>query len=128
MRHYLSIIVISFFLFSCSGKTSTNTEKNKQDSISLIDTIKAKRMVENKLSSLDTILNEENVIVLGDTSKPVKEAINYIAIKFKPYLRFSDFYSNSVNSNTKATIRYSSNSTGQENLKQLLQRHIKMKD
>lgn len=51
----------------------------------------------------------QNYIILGDTTKSVKDAINYVALRFKPRVTYNDFKVDTLKFTSKAPIQYSSN-------------------
>lgn len=101
----LSSFVICFLFVSCSNK-NMNDKKEFEDSVTHVN--KMQSIKQAQTLQLDTILKDDNVIVLGDSSNNVKGAINYLSIRFKPRIKFSDFKVD-VGSNPKIPIQYSSN-------------------
>jgi hypothetical protein len=77
------------------GGNPSATDSNKHKVIDIPDT--------------DTIFKDPNVIVIGSKLDHGEDAVKYVAVKFNPYIRFSDFTVNVEDGHQKAPIRYSSN-------------------
>lgn len=110
MNPKIFLVFLIVVIFSCSKATKNSTNSTTQS-----DTLKPK--VSNNSDNsykMDTILKDDNVIILGDTSKHVANAISYVAIRFKPYIRFSDFKVDTLKNAKKAPIQYSSNPTARQ--------------
>ena len=92
-------MIDKFFItiFICIGLTSSSSGQIQSGTL--------------KLGGKDTILIDNNIFLVGDSSKHPEEAISYVAVKFKPYIRFSDFLVETFNSRNKVNINYSSNVT-----------------
>ena len=101
-KRYLPLFFMSVFMI-----TGCHTDlKSKRQNTSIINT---KKEIVNKSSDEDTLLKDSNIIIIGDKSKPVEEAIDKIRIRFKPLIRFSDFPVQKYDSQIRASINYSSN-------------------
>jgi hypothetical protein len=58
----------------------------------------------------DTISIDSDVFIVGNKSKIASDCISYVGVRFKPYIRFSDFEVPIERSHTKAAIKFSCNS------------------
>src|SRR4051812_18508278 len=112
MTSKLFIIFGFVFLSACKSKSDTKSN-NKVDSTQSVLAGQAKEKVHNSGMD-DTISIDDNIFLVGDSSKHPEEAISYVAVKFKPYIRFSDFPVDTLESTKKATINYSSNVTARQ--------------
>jgi hypothetical protein len=96
-KHLLSVIL---FLVSC--KQATNNEKQPKP---VIETVAPK----SHASHEDTISIASDVFIIGDKSKIATDSISYVGVRFKPYIRFSDFEVPVERNHTKEPIKFSSN-------------------
>jgi len=62
----------------------------------------------------DTIFKDKRVIVIGSKLDRGEDAVNYVAVKFKPYIRFSDFRATVEDTQKKAPIQFYSNPLARE--------------
>lgn len=98
-RHLLYITAVLLFL-SC--KPVNNNIKQQEH---VTDTC----ITKSKTSDEDTISIDSEVFIIGDKSKIAVNAITNVGIKFKPYIRFSDFEVPIEHEQVKAPIKFSSN-------------------
>jgi hypothetical protein len=112
MTSKLFIIFSIVFLFACKNKTETKSN-NKVDTTKPAIVGQIKEEVYNS-NMRDTIPIDDNIYLVGDSSKHPEKSINYVAVKFKPYIRFSDFPVDTYEAKKKAAINYSSNVTARQ--------------
>jgi|SRR6185503_16945701 len=60
-------------------------------------------------SKEDTISIDSDVFIIGDKTKIATDSISHVGIRFKPYIRFSDFEVSIESDSAKAPIKFSSN-------------------
>lgn len=104
-KHFFCLAILLLFL-SC-------TDKNDKIFISEIksDTTKSYHNKEKTKPLFDTILNEGNVILYGDTTIQ-KDKIRRVLIKFEPYIAFDDYKVNVEN--VKAKLDLDSHELGKQ--------------
>lgn len=104
-RHYYFIATLFLFL-SCTDKNNNfNTSEIKTDNT------KSYKKSDKTKPVFDTILNEGNVIIYGDTTIQ-KDKIREVLIKFEPYIAFDDYKVNVEN--VKAKLDLNSHELGKQ--------------
>ncbi|MCO6163005.1 hypothetical protein [Flavobacterium sp. NRK F7] len=84
MKFNISFFISLLLLFSCKDKDKSEITATKVDSIKLNSAPKITEPV------IDTIFQQGNVIVFGDTTIQ-KDKIKEVLIQFEPYISFDDF-------------------------------------
>lgn len=110
----LSSLIIIVFIILCFNNCKNSAQTNKHLSVPSVDTNKKKNIKNDSSSDRDTIFKDENIFVLGNKSDCGEDAISYVAVKFKQYIRFSDFLTKITNNQITAPINYSSNPLSKE--------------
>jgi hypothetical protein len=110
----LSLLISSIFLVACNNKQNNANNADRHPDNSSVDTNKKKNNKKDSSSDEDTIFKDTNVYILGNRSRPPEDAISYVAIKFKPYVRFSDFPAKITNNQIRLPIQFSSNPLAKE--------------
>lgn len=106
-------LAIYIFLASCGYKHRDNVS-SKDMGVVVADTTAQKRLVKSNSSDEDTLFKDSNAYILGSKSAHGEDAISYVGIRFKPYIRFSDFPAKITNNQIKAPIQSSSNPLAKE--------------
>jgi len=104
----ISLVAVSIFLFYSCNRNGGNGIANHRGDSSLNKT-KVATIRSNPSNEGDTIYKDENVFVLGKRSVAGDSTINYVGVKFKPHVFFSDFPVHVLTNRKKAAIQYSSN-------------------
>lgn len=107
----LGLLLIIIFFVACNNKQN-NAVSNKpliRGPLKLKKTIK-----DDSCSYEDTIFKSENMFIIGCKSAPAEDAMQKASIKFKPYIRFTDFTQTVTDSQRKTPIQYSSNAIATE--------------
>jgi hypothetical protein len=98
----IHLLLSVLLLFSC--KQPTNIEKQPKWALG---TTTAKLHSSHE----DTISIDSDVFIIGNRFKIATDSISYVGVRFKPYIRFSDFEVQIERNHTKAPIKFSSNPT-----------------
>ena len=103
----LILIIIFFLILSCKQNKQSNNIEKGNSSVHDSVTISFTKDKEN-INDEDTLYvsQNNNAFVLGDKYKNI---INYLAIKFEPYIRYTDFPIDIIYKGEKHAIDFSSN-------------------
>jgi hypothetical protein len=104
-------ILVLLILLSCNSNSTKRKDKTKDST----DLVSIKNVIQNT-SAFGTpgrdilyVSMNKDAIVFGDSSN---KKINYVAIKFETYIRFSDFHCDSLHRGQLDSINFESNPVG----------------
>jgi hypothetical protein len=95
-------ILFPVILLFLSCQPAANKDKQEKP-------VKDYQKQRSRSSHEDTISIDSDVFIIGDKTKIAADSISYVGVRFKPYIRFSDFEVPIENDKEKASIKFSSN-------------------